>query len=266
MVVLGDKESLDMIKSTIQSVLSRYGYRLVKGEPTSQERDMSHVLAHASQLGFRPATVIDVGVASGTPALYETFPDAFHLMIEPVDEFADDIRSLLGSYRGKAVFAAAASADGEIEIHVHTEHLEGSSSLQEQMGADFDGAIRRVKAVTLDNVVAEEDLEGPYLVKVDVQGAELDVLDGARRVLADTDLVLLEVAFFEFLRGSPQFFDVVLYMNDRGFVVYDIYGVASRPLDGALGQCDVAFVRDDGMFRTDHRYATADQWAKLTSS
>ena len=147
-------------------------------------------------------------------------------------------------------------------MHVHTEHLDGSSTLQEQMGAEFDGVARTVKAVTIDKVVADEGLEGPYLLKVDVQGAELEALDGARRVLADTELVLLEVSLFEFLRGSPQFFDVVSYMNDRGFVVYDIYGETSRPLDGALGQCDLAFVKSHGMFRNDHRYATADQWSR----
>lgn len=255
-----------MIKSIIKAILGRYGYTLVKSKRTTLSKSMSDVLSHVSRLGFCPATVIDVGVASGTPALYETFPNAFHLMIEPVDEFAKDIRSLLRLYKGKVIFAAASSADGEIEIHVHTEHLEGSSTLHEQMGAEFDGVTRKVKAITIDKVVAEEDLKGPYLIKVDVQGAELDVLDGAKRVLADTDLVLLEVSFFKFLKGSPQFFDVVLYMKDQGFIVYDIYGLAKRPLDGALGQCDVAFVKDHGMFRKDHSYATADQWNKLTSS
>jgi FkbM family methyltransferase len=255
-----------MIKAIFKSILGRYGYALVKRERTKLSTSMRKVLSQVSRLGFCPATVIDVGVASGTPALYETFPNAFHLMIEPVDEFANAVRSLLRLYKGKFILAAASSTDGEIEIHVHTEHLEGSSTLHEQMGAEFDGVTRKVKAVTLDKVVTEEALKGPYLLKVDVQGAELHVLDGAQRVLADTDLVLLEVSLFEFLKGSAQFFDVVLYMKDHGFVVYDIYGLAQRPLDGALGQCDVAFVKEHGMFRRDHCYATANQWSKFTSS
>lgn len=255
-----------MIKSIIKSILGRYGYTLVKNEQSTLSKSMSYVLSHVSRLGFNPATVIDVGVASGTHALYETFPNAFHLMIEPLEEFTEDIRLLLSSYKGKVIFAAASSTDGEIEINVHTEHLEGSSTLHEQMGAEFDGVKRKVKAITLDKVIAEEGLIGPYLIKVDVQGAELDVLDGAKRVLADTELLLLEVSLFEFLRGSPQFFDIVLYMKNQGFVVYDIYAGVNRPFDGALGQCDIAFVKEQGMFRENHCYATADQWNKITSS
>lgn len=247
----------------IKSTLERHGYTLIKKEQTTLHKSMSDVLQHVSRLGFHPLTVIDVGVATGTPALYNTFPQAFHLMIEPVDEFAKDILLLLKSYKGKAIFAAASSSDGEIEIHVHPEHLEGSSIRNEQMGAEFDGITRKVKAVTIDKIIAEEGLESPYLIKVDVQGAELDVLAGARRVLLDTELVLLEVSLFQFLKGAPQFFDVISYMKEIGFAVYDIYGGANRPLDGALGQCDVAFVKDNGMFRKNHCYATADQWNQI---
>ena len=104
------------------------------------------------------------------------------------------------------------------------------------------------------------------MIKVDVQGAEIEVLNGATEVLADTELLLLEVSLFAFMKESPELFEVVSYMKELGFVVYDIYGGHSRPLDGALGQCDIAFVKEQGMFRNDHRYATPDQWQKLTSS
>jgi hypothetical protein len=161
---------------------------------------------------------------------------------------------------GKYVCAAASSSVGEIVIHVHPEHLDGSSVLQEQMGAKFDGSPRTVSAITIDRIVEEERCKAPYVLKVDVQGTELDVLEGATQTMKLTELVLLEVSFFEFLKGSPQFYDVVAYMKQKGFVVYDIYAGHPRPLDGALGQCDLAFVKVDGMFRRDHRYATGDQW------
>ena len=48
-----------------------------------------------------------------------------------------------------------------------------------------------------------------YLIKVDVQGAELDVLRGAIETLNETELVILEVSMFEFMVNLPQFYDVV---------------------------------------------------------
>jgi hypothetical protein len=74
-------------------------------------------------------------------------------------------------------------------------------------------------------------------------------LDGAKELLSETELVVLEVSFFEFFKGIPQFYDVVRYMKERGFVVYDVVDRQLRDLDGALAQADVAFAKEDGMFR-----------------
>ena len=53
----------------------------------------------------------------------------------------------------------------------------------------------------------------------------------------------------------PQFFEVVAFMKDRGYVVYDFAGFGRRPFDGALGQCDICFVRADGSLRASGRWA-----------
>ena len=47
-----------------------------------------------------------------------------------------------------------------------------------------------------------KSLHGPYLLKIDVQGAELDVLEGAQNLLKDTEAVVLEVSMFGFMAGS----------------------------------------------------------------
>jgi len=227
--------------------------------------NVADVLEQVLQLGFKPATIIDVGVASGTTSLYRAFPEAFHLLIEPLEEFNETIQELLRSYRSEFIQAAASSTDGELMINVHKEHLAGSSIFKEEMGPEFDGELRKVKSVRIDTIVREKGLKGPFLMKIDVQGAEEEVLKGAQETLNDTEIVLLEVSLFEFMKGAPQFAEVVEYMKQHKFVVYDVYGGAKRPLDDALGQVDVAFVKEQGMFRTDHRYATADQWQKMTT-
>jgi len=38
-------------------------------------------------------------------------------------------------------------------------------------------------------------------------------------------------------------------MLERGYVVYDFPGFSRRELDGALGQCDVCFVKSNGFLR-----------------
>ena len=260
-----------LLKTIVPKLLNRFGYQLIKinNEKTKRTRlsnTMADVLVQISKMGFQPKTVIDVGVACGTFPLYEAFPRAFHLLIEPLKEYSDSIECILNKYEGCFVLAAASSMDGKIELNVHTEHLQGSSLLKEQMGAEFDGVPRMVNSVKIDTLVKEQNLKAPYLLKVDVQGAELGVLEGAQQTLQETEVVFLEVSMFEFMKGAPQFFDVVLYMKKHGFVAYDLYGGSNRPLDGALGQIDMVYVKENGMFRTNHSYATPNQWKKITSS
>jgi FkbM family methyltransferase len=222
-------------------------------------RTAEEVLAHVRRLGFEPATVIDVGVAYGTPELYDAFPRARLVMVEPLVEYEHALGELARSRPGaEYVLAAAGREPGTARINVHRAPAL-SSTLGHWKGQPGDGTAREVPVVRLDDLREERGLAPPYVVKVDVEGAELAVLDGAARVLEETELVLLEVQLFEFLPGAPQLHDVVRYMADRGFAVYDMFGGHLRPLDGALAMVNVAFVRADGRFRTSHAFATEDQ-------
>jgi hypothetical protein len=103
------------------------------------------------------------------------------------------------------------------------------------------------------------DTKGPLLFKADVQGAELEVLAGAEQTLARCDAVILETTLFNTFENGPLLQEVIAYMAARDFCVYDITGYLYRPLDGALMQVDVIFVKRDSVFRRSHAYATAEQ-------
>ena len=64
-------------------------------------------------------------------------------------------------------------------------------------------------------MINEYQLAGDVLLKIDVQGAELDVLSGAERVLQNCEAVILEVSFFEFQKGIPQFYNIIDYMKKK---------------------------------------------------
>lgn len=245
------------IKSAIRKLINRLGYDIhaISFTPNRLRTSIGESFSQIRSLGFYPKTVLDIGVASGTPELYAVFPEAYFLLIEPLDEFESDLRSILKHYKGSYLLAAAGSKSGQIPFNLHKDHLEGSSMYKESMGSDADGFEITVPVIRVDDVLDDKQLSGPFLMKIDVQGAELDVLEGAQKSLPETEVIVLEVSFFEFMKGAPQFSDVVIYMKDRGFVPYDIILGWNRPLDGALGQVDIVFVKDVGMFRKDHSYA-----------
>ena len=248
------------VKGPIKRLLSSRGYELRRrSTKPGLRRTIRQSYGQLKHLGFAPATVIDVGVASGTPELYETFPEATYLLVEPLAQFEHEITTILQRYRGSYVIAAAGSRAGEVSFNVHDNHMEGSSLLQETMGPEADGHRVTVPMVVVDDLVRQRSLDGPILLKVDVQGGELEVLEGCADTLKATEAVVLEVSLFEFMKGAPQFYDVVSYMKGRGYVAYDIVLGWNRPLDDALGQVDIVFVKEAGPFRRDHSFATVEQ-------
>jgi FkbM family methyltransferase len=228
-------------------------------------RDPAEVLDHVRRLGFEPATVVDVGVAYGTPELYEAFPRARFLLVEPLEEYSEALGLIADRVRADVVQAAAGPEPGTISINVHRAPAL-SSTLGHWKGQPTDGSGREVPVVRIDDLVAERGLAGPFLVKVDAEGAELNVLRGATETLESTDLVLLEVSLFEFLPGAAQLHEVMAFMKEKGFVAYDLYGGHLRPVDGALAMMNVAFVKEEGPFRRTHAYATEEQADRMYRS
>ena len=259
------KETMkSLIKNAIRKVFNFFGFEIYRKNNESRKRDhLIEVLEHVSKIGFKPQTVIDVGVAYGTHPLYEKFPDAKHLLIEPLKEYEKYIIEISQKYDADYVFAAAGAKSGKIVINVHPD-LVGSSIFKEVEGDPVNGLPREVPVVTLDELCDKKNSEGPYLIKIDTQGAELEVLDGAKKILADIEIIILEAHLFQFFINGPQFYDVITYMKKNGFVVYDITGTYYRPLDNALAGVDLTFVKEDGKFRRFHSFATPEQRDRLT--
>jgi FkbM family methyltransferase len=246
-------------RTALRDALARAGLELRRTGGGGPRRTLAEVLAHARSVGVAPRTVVDVGVAAGTPELYAAFPDAALLLVEPLaDLHRAELDALAARRRTVVAPVAAGPEPGAREIAVHRVPA-CSSLLGGRVGEGGHVARRSVPVARLDDLLEQHGLAGPHVLKVDVEGAELDVLAGAPRALADAELVLLEVSFFALVPGGAQVADVVCWMRDRGFAPYDVFSGHVRPLDGALAQLDVAFVPADGPLRADHRYATAEQ-------
>lgn len=227
------------------------------------DRDsLDGVLRQISEAGFIPATVIDVGAAMGmfTRTCHSVFPNATYLLVEPLQEYLPLLTQVSRDIpQARFELAAATTNGGSATLNVHPDILGSSLYREAEEGSDVNGAPRQVHAIRLDHWVKEQGGMSPYLIKIDVQGAELDVLEGGQVILADTDVVILEVSLFRFFQQGPVFHDVLEYMKARGFVPYDFLGPQYRPIDDALSQIDIVFVKEDGRLRQIHSYATPEQ-------
>lgn len=195
-------------------------------------------------------TVIDVGSNRGQFAVFarNKWPSARLLCFEPLPGPREVLTRLAEELGNAKVFPYALSdEDGERRMHVA--RSDDSSSLlaatPRQLEAfpdtvEIDELVVEVRR--LDNLITEEDVSHPILIKIDVQGAELDVLRGASGLLDAVREILVECSLVELYAGQPLLDDSVLFARDRGFRVIGL-SPPSRAPNGTPLQCDVLFSR-----------------------
>jgi FkbM family methyltransferase len=181
------------------------------------------------------------------------FPGTPILMIEPLDEMEPCLSRLAAEIPAcHYVKAAAGREEGEL-IQTIWGDLAGSSFLPEPDVEKLkSGRQRRTKVTTLSVL-----LGGPYagfqpdLVKLDIQGFELEALSGAEATFGKTEIFILETWLFKGTAPrQPITRETIAFMSDRGYELYDITEYLRRLSDGALGQVDLAFVKSRRMFRS----------------
>jgi FkbM family methyltransferase len=105
-------------------------------------------------------------------------------------------------------------------------------------------ATEQVPATTVDELVARHRLEPARTVlKIDVQGYEQAVLDGAQRTLSEFGAVRVELSLAELYEGQKLMPDMVQYLVSLGLELWHIEPGFSDPVSGRLLQFDGVFVR-----------------------
>ncbi len=193
----------------------------------------SHAIAKLKQMGAPVGAVLDVGVLSTTHELLVGYADRHQVLMEPIVEFEDRIRKKYtdANVSHELVQVAVSNRNGTVPMKTMSVR-EGTEITHARMTDETsdESNIRIVPTQTLDSIVQERKLKKPFFLKIDVDGAELDVLEGAKETLPDCSVVCIETGISTlFERGNIihksgfQLFDIVdiCYYNDR-FIQADL--------------------------------------------
>lgn len=193
--------------------------------------------------GFEPARIIDVGAATGawTRKVMKIWPEAQYLLVDPLEEHREALEAMAQQHANVAFANVAAGEHHEWrEIGVPSKPTGSSFHMIDVPEAPT--TPQQVEIVPIDALAPAKHFTPVDLLKVDTQGFEYWVIEGARETLRDCRAVILELQFHRYTPGMRLLPEVAGHMSELGFELHAIMDPFRREWSGAMGQCDALFV------------------------
>ena len=214
--------------------------RLKRRSPDLASPNAMQRLRSMKGRGFSPMVVLDVGAAHGdwTVSCQRIFPDAQFIMVEPLPDYENELAPLAETGRIRYVKAAAGRTEARLPLLV-PEDPGGSSFLP--AGRDGDNFFKRSVTVPVVPLESLHIPAGRTLLKLDVQGYELEVLAGAGRLLDQVEVIISECSLYPFQQDIPLIHETIQQVVELGYRLYDVADEV-RWSSGTLAQIDLIFV------------------------
>lgn len=242
---------LEIIAKTFRR--GRKGLRLLRNKEFRRGlfRGIGASLEHERVLArLNARTVVDVGANLGQFSLLalSLYPEARIFAFEPQTKPAEAFVRLFAGVERVALFSSAiGTCSGRISMHVSRRHdssslLPISSAMSEIFPGTEEIGTADVPIAPLAQFLSSEDIVDPALLKIDVQGAELDVLQGCEELLTRFRYIYVELSFVELYTGQAPCHDVIRYLDSQKFRFVGVHNLHQDDTGQAI-QADFLFRR-----------------------
>ncbi|MDU9002731.1 FkbM family methyltransferase [Sedimentitalea todarodis] len=195
-------------------------------------------------LGMKPTHIVDIGANHGnwTRAVRAAFPEAKISAFEPQKALAEKHTDLAADPHIEIHYKGVGDFDGSAPFTFH-ERDDSSSFIYSASEAEDQGLAQgETEICKLDTAMAASPFGTPDIVKIDAEGLDLKVLDGAPKTLAQAQVLLIEAT-----AACPTYPNtasaVFAKMDALGFRLFDITDLNRTPGKGVLWLIEAVFVR-----------------------
>lgn len=199
--------------------------------------------------GFKPRHIVDVGANRGGWARVarKAFPDALITMLEPQEWLKSDFQDLLADGKTRFFPYGAGKKAGTFKFTIAERDDSCTFRLSEEEARASGLEQREIRVVTLSDLVKEQNLPIPDVVKIDAEGLDIDVLEGASSLLGQVEVFLVEAGVANKI-FTNSVVDVVTYMDGKGYRLFAITDL-NKPWTTVpvLWLVELAFVRKNGV-------------------
>jgi FkbM family methyltransferase len=126
--------------------------------------------------------------------------------------------------------------DSKDSIAINSEIKEEANNFLNHINNEFN-----VKTITLDSFIEDKSIPNIDLLKIDVQGAENLVLNGALKTLNHVKIIIIEVSFYDFYEKSTSIYDIEKIINNYGFKLFSISEISNNPMNGRTDWAEIIY-------------------------
>lgn len=246
------------MNQVIQRIFNKVAYSLgmsrsfktpTSAQNVSKEYLLNNLINIIKENGYSPTLIIDVGANHGTwcRVWKKSFPNCAFIMIEPQHWLKTSFEDLLDE-KTTYLPIGAGSKDTLLTFTVNSQRDDSSTFTLNSAEAGAMGHKQfNVPVKTLNTIIKENGGQVPDIIKIDAEGIDIEVLEGANDLWGKTEIFLVE-ANINGLYRNTDILKVLHFMDKAGYRMFDITDI-NRPFsNNVLWLIELAFVRKGGYF------------------
>jgi FkbM family methyltransferase len=190
--------------------------------------------------------IFDIGAYIGTwtQLAVSILPNAKLYLFEPIAINFQKLKENLGKLNNCELFNLGIGAN-EYKTYINVANCSDASSilnLEDNTTKTYNIQNQRkeeIEIFSLDHIIAANNLPKPNVIKLDIQGYELEAFKGAIDTLKNVEFIICEVSFIPFYKNQPLFSDIITFLKEHDLEVNAFS--TTTALGKQLEQTDVLF-------------------------
>jgi FkbM family methyltransferase len=192
--------------------------------------------------------IVDGGANNGstTGSFLKQYKKPTIHAFEPIPELVKTIKELYGSKEGVHIYEKALGSTNEkLSFKVVNNFVSSSVLEPSELNRSYHGEVMDIKeTITVEQVRLDSVISGDVdILKLDLQGYELEALKGSEGILDRVKMITTEVEFVSLYDGQPLFGDIDVFLRPKGFKLLNLYELYTHP-DGQLTAGDAVYLNE----------------------
>jgi FkbM family methyltransferase len=240
-----------VMKEVLKKLFKKLGYKVVNLNSYQRDafKDQVKLITNNS------ITIFDVGACTGEVSFQynDLFTNSTIFCFEPyIPSFRILKEKTSGFTNIKCFNLALSNISGQLDFHVNKSyatnsilatHADSAKNWNEEVLFTIEEI--KINSLTLDDFVAQNQIDKIDILKLDTQGTEYQIIEGASQSIKQNKIALiyLEIIIMPTYQEQKNLDEILLLLRNKGFSLYNFYNY-SYTNAGELRQVDAIFTRE----------------------